>query len=276
MLEATGTEVIRKASIEELAGHRARALELAGQAFDFLVAAEKALRLAAPSDHYRNITSREVCDHLRYDIKADRKPDYLELVRKEVDRAVWRHLLESTHLTTLMDTRAREQFYEQVEKEPPPATAENAAATMFALVGDADKIFRRGLVEAFRSLDNSYKSNDAFKIGKRAVMYGGPDSWGQWRYYSRASERIMDVERVLCVLDGKPQLTRESGIVGAVNAEIRARDHKETGGTAKTDYFFCRWFKNGNVHLYFLREDLVKRANQIIAEHYGETLADAT
>lgn len=33
---------------------------------------------------------------------------------------------------------------------------------------------------------------------------------------------------------------------------------------------------NGNMHIKFRRLDLLNRANDIIARHYGETLADNT
>ncbi|MCM0751556.1 hypothetical protein DEA98_10135 [Brucella pseudogrignonensis] len=33
-------------------------------------------------------------------------------------------------------------------------------------------------------------------------------------------------------------------------------------------------FQNGNAHLWFTRKDLVKKVNEILADHYGEVLGD--
>jgi len=35
-----------------------------------------------------------------------------------------------------------------------------------------------------------------------------------------------------------------------------------------------RWFRNGNLHIWINDETLIDRINEIIAEHYGATLAN--
>lgn len=269
---APGTDLIRRASIEELAGHRARALDLYAQAFRMIAAAGDAARLAAPSRPYCCGIDDKALDVLKYDARYGTPEGFAELVRKSLDADIWRHLIDSTGLASLMDSTARQEFLKQVDKDPAPATAENAAATMFSLLGDADKIFRRGLIEAFRRLDNSYKSNDAFKLTDRAVLSHARTTGFSihWNHWSHADERILDVERVFAVLDGKPQLERAAGIIGKVDLAHGAGSHE-----AESEYFRARWFKNGNLHLWFLRSDLLQKANRMIAEHYGATLAEA-
>jgi len=41
-----------------------------------------------------------------------------------------------------------------------------------------------------------------------------------------------------------------------------------------TEYWHVKWFKNRNMHLHPLRKDLVRRANHMIAEHFGEVVGE--
>lgn len=43
------------------------------------------------------------------------------------------------------------------------------------------------------------------------------------------------------------------------------------GLIGSNDYFRCRWFKNGNMHIEFLRADLLAEFNKIV---HGATLRE--
>jgi predicted RNA methylase len=45
---------------------------------------------------------------------------------------------------------------------------------------------------------------------------------------------------------------------------------------ASSDYFRVKAFKNGNLHVWFLRDDLVEKVNQLLADYYGAALGDAS
>lgn len=59
------------------------------------------------------------------------------------------------------------------------------------------------------------------------------------------------------MLDGKNMLASSyrSPLVDAINVS--------EGTSVKTDYFFCRMYQNGNMHIEFLRADLVQQFNAI-------------
>src|SRR3546814_11086599 len=40
------------------------------------------------------------------------------------------------------------------------------------------------------------------------------------------------------------------------------------------DYFRVRVFKNGNLHIWFERDDLLQSVNLLLAEYYGEAIGD--
>jgi hypothetical protein len=72
------------------------------------------------------------------------------------------------------------------------------------------------------------------------------------------------------VLDGKqpPTHLNDAGHV------VGHASHQHAG-ECDTDYFRFKLYQNGNLHVVFKRPDLVAKANKIVADFYGETLADA-
>lgn len=191
--------------------------------------------------------------------------------RKHTDACVWVHLMKVTGLERLMDATAREQFFKELSTSVPEVNEQNLWATLEGLRGDAELIFQRGLARAFADLDKRFKSHDAFKIGARMILTNVFNEFGSWNYYGKSRAMVSDVERVLAVLDGQtPQ-------PGELEAEID-RSRKGMGrqqGVCETRYLRIRTFMNGNAHLWFTRDDLVTKANKVLADYYGAVLPDA-
>lgn len=270
-----GMELIRRASVAELEAYRNKALNLFAEAFDLLAEARNIARMAAPSvsgvgrldDQEREaLAPRYAGFH-----EKERRGKFLNAVTKGLDAAVWTHLIGSTDLEKLMDKKARDKFREQLRNDPPPATAENCLATMQSLIGDADMIFRRGIAEVFSNLDRRFRTHDGFKIGSRIVLNRAFGEHGWWNHYLNHDDSLRDVERVFCVLDGKAHPDRMGGIIGNIE-QARPRNGCAAAYLVENDYFRIRIFKNGNMHVYFLRDDLLRKVNLLLADHYGGAL----
>lgn len=257
-----GTDLIRKASIEELCGHRSRALELYEQAYRTLLAAREAHARACVGKAY---IGGDFLRKIEYP-EARHMAGWLADVRKTVDRDMWHGFILNTPLGSLMDREERGRFERDLRDNPPEATADTVFATMSRLAAEAGVIFRRGLVNAFRSLSRQYQSHDGFKIGDRVVLTYSFSVYPGLRpsLTQRGEEMLRDIDRVFHVLDGKPTPEYQQGVCAAIRT---ASANGEMG--TETPYFRVRWFKNGNAHLWFLRADLVERANRLIAEHFG-------
>lgn len=259
MITSDSTELVRKDSIEELCGHRARALQLYRQAADFLEAAQSAHKLACGGKEY---VTNDFLRDLRYsrDIGND--------AQRAIDRDMWRFFIVGTPLGSLMDATEKRAFEDSLKSEAPEVTADNVFATMARLAGSADAIFRRGLVNAFRGFCGDYRSHDGFKIGKRFIVDRLIDGRGSFAYLSHwRTDAVQDMDRCFHVLDGKDSPDYQQGICAAIRTALAAKER-----TATSDYFRVNWFGNGNAHFYPLRPDLVERANKLIAEHHGEAL----
>ena len=264
-------ELVRKERIEEICGHRARTLELYQRAWDAMQEGYKAHAAATMVGGMRR------APHIAVDSndRGYRQDEFMVGVTKNVDRDIWQGLIMGTPIGSLMDRQELEAFKKSLEQDPPPATADNVRATLERLFGEADTIFRRGLVNAFQRLDRDYASNDGFKIGERIVLTWGC-TWdrimGYFTIQHRREEELHDIDRVMHVLDGKPAPDRGQGLEGKMAEHTYGRG-RDKGTTGESEYIRFRLFKNGNIHLWPRRQDLLDRANKIIAEHFGMVLA---
>lgn len=196
----------------------------------------------------------------------------LAAYQQHLDGAIWRHLLAASGMAHMMDRTAKEEFEESLKTSVPEATEDNIRATFSKLMGDAELIFQRGLARAFIELDRRFKSHDGFKIGSRIILTHIFDSWGAFTYGSKR-DTLVDVQRVFAVLDGQ----RAPDVAEAAAA---LADDRRGGGLSprqsctETSYFRIRGFKNGNAHLWFKRDDLVQKANEVLAAYYGQVMPD--
>lgn len=269
MHENTG--VIIRATIDQVEAHRNRAIALYGDAFDKLEEARAASAAACQKQTFA-APGATVEAFAGYSKRLEeRRAVYLESCRRDVDSAVWRFLIDASGLERLMDKQARDEFRASLDNDPPPATADNCRATMELLMGDAGMIFQRGISNVFSKLDRRFRSHDGFKIGSRVVLSYAFNDYGGWG--RGQDETLRDIERTFYTLDGKVQPDRSAGIIGAIDtARHSGRALTRGAWDVESDYFRFKTFKNGNAHLWFKRDDLLERVNQLLVDYYGAAL----
>lgn len=261
------TQLVRKDSIEELCGHRARALDLYAQAFDLIEQARTAhARAAIGTSHITSFPA----DEFRW-FGPESRQRFVKRIRADMDRDVWHGLVLNTPLAGLMDSEARETFERSLRDDPPEVTADTVFATMSALARDAQTIFRRGLVNVFSRLQRRYRSHDGFKIGEKVILTYAMRVYDTFVTLNR-DDQLIDLDRVMHVLDHQPPPHHTAGLVGAIREATHARPVQ---WQVETAYFKAKWHRNGNLHLRFKRMDLVREANRLIAEHFGQTIGAA-
>lgn len=258
------TAIIASAGIDQIEAARAKILDLYRVAAEALKGADDLLRVAAPSGSC--LLPALHADRNGFPLRLDQLE---EAVRRPLDRSIWSHLIQVTQLDRLMDATAKKQFRDQLDKDPPPATADNCRATIEQLLGDSDLIFKRGVATAFSKLDRRFRSHDGFKIGSRIVIsyFADRDGW----LSSNRRDILVDVERAFAVLDGQEAPHRDAGIDGALRL-ARGSGLSARAYEAESSYFRAKVFKNGNAHVYFKRDDLVDKVNLLLADYYGAAL----
>lgn len=272
-MTALGKDLIQRSTLEELLGRRSRALELAEAARVQHTVTLEAIKAAGDAAASASFTSRpfyKLDDYVKN--RFDSPEEFTKRVREDMDRHMWEHLLKISGIESLMDEQATGEFTQQLTSDPPEVTADTVRATFQQFKENAHSIFRRGLVNAFTNLDRTYRSHDGFKIGNRLVRSYGLSDIGSI-HESVASLR--DVDRIMHILDGNKIMEGwSSGLVYALNSARRGSYQGIEPGSITTEYWHVKWFKNRNLHLYPQRKDLVRRANRLIAEHFGEVVGE--
>lgn len=187
---------------------------------------------------------------------------------KAIDAACWARLLDLSGLRTFMDAAARKEWDDNIDKgKVPELTRGNIEATFRELHAVRGDLFERGIVAVFKGLSWDYKTNNPVMFGKRIILRRIYDTtYGFCHVQHDGANRLDDIMRVCCILDGKPEPDHRQ-------AAFRRLSDAKLATVADFDgYFTVRGFKNGNGHLTFLRPDLVERMNQIIAKHYPGAL----
>lgn len=265
-------DLVRKDSIEELIGHRDRALELYRQGFRTMVDAVEAHRRACVGAKHIDGLHWEALRFIHMETRQRDEDEFMAKQLAAVDRNMWRALLVSTPLASLMDKAERDAFDKGLEN-PPAVTIETVMATFQRLAGDAQTIFRRGLVEAFRNLSRQHASNDGFTVGprmvvKRVVAVIRMSSGDEWvRTDEWGTQHLRDVDRCLHVLAGRRPPEHMQGITQAVWEAIGRKEWE-----ASTDLLRVKWHKNGNGHLWILDDQLRQDVNREIAAYCGAAL----
>lgn len=260
------TEIVPKASIVELAGARDRALAAYEAAAERAAAANNAAAIC----RRRSMASRYVAvPTLQLSTDHGRTSESAEGYRRKVDAAFWTHVMDTCGLGELMGAKQKEDWRKSLEDNPPAFEIDTVTATFEGLRASAGSIFRQSIVDVFERLPRAYRSHDGFKFGGRVVQdyavtwWAGRASWVHSSYRC-PREALDDLDRAFHTLDGATQTERISNSAGAE----MAKGATEFEGA----YFRLRWFRNGNLHIWLLREDLVRQANRLLAEHYGARL----
>ncbi len=276
-------ELIPRDTIETIVARRNVALARFDDAYTALVGADEAMKAArtaakeAAPDQISSYTYGSHNDRQRFlcTLEIAGTDEFRERARRLTDIAVWSHIVEMTELETVMDKEEKDKLRAELNENPPEVTVDNIFATLQRFAQDADTIWQRGLANCFSKLDRRFRSHTGWKIGSRIIINGAFNDTGHWCHYRNHQDTLLDVERAFYILDGLTPPPHYYGIVEAIDRE-RSGSYGARQSIVETEFFKLRIFMNGNCHVWFQRDDLVEKANKILAEYYGEVLADST
>lgn len=243
---------------------------------DFVQAKEKAFNMVKQARDLLDAAEQEMNEIGHYIYPHDGRPRMrLEEIERHINQGLWRASMDKTGFRQLLDNQAEKEFNDSLEKDCPNFTIENIKTQFLSLYQNSEEMFNRGLINVFKSLDHSYRTNEKepFKVGKKLIVGYMVSNWlgylqVSYSQYSSGSARINDLDRVFKTLDEKEHNPRE--LENAINAVF-----KEGENIYQDEYYRIKGFKNGNMHIEFLRADLLEKANDIIAKHWGDALPDA-
>ncbi len=265
--------LVPRTTLTEICARRRQALHLFDVAHTKLAEADaamtdarKAAALASAGVNEFSLHGEEAKKAFLSGLTVPDLASFTATARRMVDTDVWAHLIKLTDLERLMDQTAKKQLRNQLISNPPEATEENIVATLQQFALDADMIWRRGVAVSFSALDRRFRSHDGWKIGSRVILDRAFNEWGSWNYYRCKQDTLLDIERAFFVIEGRPMPPAYAGVVGAIDT-ARHGSFKAHQTELETQYFKVRCYKNGNLHLWFKRDDLVAKVNKILGEY---------
>ncbi|EMH4163756.1 DUF4942 domain-containing protein [Pluralibacter gergoviae] len=213
----------------------------------------------------------------RYDCWfTERSDKAMKAITRNIDRSIWRDLMSKSGMLALMDAEARGQWCKNLEEGELPTVSEaNILSTFEQLHQDKHAVFERGVINVFRGLSWDYKTNSPCKFGKKIIVDGlvSFNRWGFSFTHGYRRDQLVDLERMLTLLDGKPLPDNRADIA------CRLSDHigrQRTSAVYDDELFSINYFQKGSAHIVFKRPELIDRLNDIIAKHYPGVLSEHT
>lgn len=212
----------------------------------------------------------------RYDCWLMDKPETaIKAINRNIDRSIWKDLMNKSGMLALMDAQARDEWYNSLEKDDIPAVSEeNILSTFEQLHQSKAEVFERGIINVFKGLSWDYKSNSPCKFGKKIIVDGlvQYDRWGFHFRHGRRREQLADLDRMLNLLDGKPVPENRNDLSVRLDAHIC----KQHASVYEDEYVQIRYFQKGTGHIIFKRSDLIDKMNGIVARYFPATLPPRT
>ena len=189
----------------------------------------------------------------------------LETLIAELDRKAWREAFRIGGFEAVWDAKARKEFDDSLEKNPPEFNAANLRANLMEYLPQKDHLFARGLVAIFRKRSGDYKrhADAGFSVPQKMIVR----SWSSASYFRG--------RQIACYYDGEVRdfmrvlykLTEREFDYGPVQSLINAAWAQ--GEPFHDEYVVLKAHKNGNVHIHIKDRALLARINTVVADYYG-------
>lgn len=192
----------------------------------------------------------------------------MPVITRNIDRSIWRDLMLKSGMLTLMDAEARSQWAKNLEEGDLPAISEaNILSTFEQLHHNKQEVFERGIINVFKGLSWDYKTNNPCYFGKKIIVNNlvKHDRWGFSLNWGCRRDQLADLERMLCLMDGKPIPDNRHDVSVRFMDFVRDNPHQQV---FEDELFTIRYFQKGSGHITFKRLDLVEKMNDIVAKHF--------
>lgn len=185
----------------------------------------------------------------------------MKVITRNIDRGIWRDLMKKSGMLSLMDAQARDEWDRNLEGgELPEISEENILATFEQLHLSKAEVFERGVINVFKGLNWDFKSNSPCYFGKKIIVNNlvSYNRWGFSFTWCWRRDQLVDMERMLMLLDGKPLPDNRADIA------IRLRDHisqQKASDNYEDEMFKIKYYQKGTAHITFKRPDLIDKMN---------------
>lgn len=190
-------------------------------------------------------------------------------------QAAWDHLFEKTKLGAITTEGVRREIERyQTTQGTMAFTAVNMEELFHTLFLNRKQVMLQCILEVFDDLTKHYeenreyvegwKTNSAYKVGKKFILpYIGAE-WSSSGLDYRAARKIADIEKALCFLSGKR-------FVDSLSVSQVYERESYFGVWRRSEFFDTKLFKKKTMHFRWLDAELRDEFNAVVAcERWGE------
>lgn len=117
----------------------------------------------------------------------------MKAITRNLDREIWRDLMQRSGMLSLMDAQARDTWYRSLEYDNFPEISEaNILSTFEQLHQNKDEVFERGVINVFRGLSWNYKTNCPCKFSSKIIV-NNLVRWDRWGGILSPGNRQIDL-----------------------------------------------------------------------------------
>lgn len=194
-----------------------------------------------------------------------------ESVMGDLKKRAWRRILAITQINKMLSIKRAEEMDERLESGDLPEIALDEVLSMLhSLADNTGNFVKEAAKEVFDVLRpgrgqwgsklKTNQKNGRYNLGEKVILMGYIENQfgGGYRLSYWREKDLVAVDRVFHALDSNLK-GMDSSYRGPLADAIGTT---QTGG-GETEYFSFKCFRNGNLHLWFKRMDLVQKLNAI-------------
>lgn len=262
------TSIAIRQTVGQMVAAYLEANEEIRQAYALLDHAQQRLDAAFGDDHRRmHVLPEKYATRHQYTPPKDLSGVLTEcaITRANIKADAWANIMGRLEVRSTMSTARAKELDAQLDQPDklPDITEESVFGLVDNMMTSLGGYMEEAVKEVFdmlRPRSGKYKTNSLFEVGERVILqaFYGSNYWGRPKIDHSLIQQFRNLDNVFHLLDAKGPVKSYSGpFVAAIESLSRY------GDTGKTDYFEFKPCKNGNVHIKFLRMDLVDKLNQI-------------
>lgn len=257
-------DLVKRASIAEMVETYIRETEVVKRAYALLWQSKQNLE---------RVFGEEFADFDTFPDRVHQSEDTYEAIINKMKCNAWEAIVNRLKLHKLLSPTRWDELQRKLEdhRQMPEINMKNVADMLTAYQQNAQTFLEESIKEVYDYLrprseykGAEYKTNQRnarFELGRKIILTRMVDtSFGTWRvHYGRTEQELVSLDMVFTHLDGEmvPDGYR-SPLVDAINTT-----EAESGRPVETKYFRVKAYKNGNLHLEFLRVELLAKFNAV-------------
>lgn len=250
------TDIAKRETLSTMIGTYQQATSMVEKAYTILEQAQNSLRAVFLDRPGYRFSANEYNSSDVGKIASD-------TINSRIKKDAWAVIVERMELRRLLSIQRRTELDSQIEKgELPDLTDENVMALFETSAANVNVYMEEAVKEVFEYLrprSSRFKTNTEYELGKRVILtWQVEKGWnrGKFRVNYHREKHLTALDNVFHMIDGKgPIKTYHGPLYDAIT--------DSPDGTGKTVYFKFRCCINGNLHLEFLKPELVAKLNAV-------------